>query len=71
MTGIPNYPTVKISKLKLVSYSLLPEQERNEKKLNNFVFNKKQKGTAIPLQAQTGPEGSRSLTIPDFNTIDA
>ena len=43
MTGIPNYPTVKISKLKLVSYSLLPEQERNEKKLNNFVLIKSKK----------------------------
>jgi len=34
MTGIP---TVKIPKLQLVSYSLPPEQERNEK-LNNSVY---------------------------------
>jgi len=27
------------------------------------------KGKAIPLQAWTGPEGSRSLKIPDFKTI--
>jgi hypothetical protein len=26
-------------------------------------------GKAIPLQAWTGPEGSRSLRIPDFKTI--
>jgi hypothetical protein len=26
------------------------------------------KGKAIPLQALTGPEGSRSLRLPDFNT---
>jgi hypothetical protein len=26
-------------------------------------------GKAIPLQAWTGPEGSRSLSIPDFKTI--
>jgi hypothetical protein len=27
------------------------------------------KGKAIPLQAWTGPEGSRNLRLPDFNTI--
>jgi hypothetical protein len=25
---------------------------------------------AIPLQALTGPEGSRKLRLPDFKTID-
>jgi len=29
----------------------------------------KSKGKAIPLQAWTGPEGSRRLRIPDFKTI--
>jgi hypothetical protein len=28
------------------------------------------KGKAIPLQALTGPEGSRRLRLPDFMTID-
>jgi hypothetical protein len=28
------------------------------------------KGKAIPLQAWTRPEGSRSLRLPDFKTID-
>jgi hypothetical protein len=28
------------------------------------------KGKAIPIQAWTGPEGSRRLTFPDFKTID-
>jgi hypothetical protein len=28
-----------------------------------------QKGKAIPLQAWTGPEGSRTLKFPDFKTI--
>ena len=28
------------------------------------------KGKAIPLQAWTGPEGSRRLRLPDFKTID-
>jgi len=27
------------------------------------------KGKAIPLQAWTGPEGSKSLRLPDFKTI--
>jgi hypothetical protein len=27
------------------------------------------KGKAIPLQASTGPEGSRRLGFPDFNTV--
>jgi hypothetical protein len=29
----------------------------------------KGKGKAIPLQAWTGPEGSRRLRLPDFMTI--
>ena len=29
----------------------------------------KGKGKAIPLQAETGPEGSRRLRFPDFKTI--
>jgi len=28
----------------------------------------RQKGKAVPLQAWTGPEGSRKLTLPDFMT---
>jgi hypothetical protein len=30
---------------------------------------KKVKGKTIPLQAWTGPEGSRRLMLPDFKTI--
>jgi len=30
----------------------------------------KGKGKAIPLQAWTGPEGSRRLRFPDFKTVD-
>ena len=29
----------------------------------------KGKGKAVPLQAWTGPEGSRRLRFPDFKTI--
>jgi hypothetical protein len=33
------------------------------------IFCKVKKGKAIPLQAWTGPEGSRRLRLPDFKTI--
>jgi hypothetical protein len=34
-----------------------------------LLRNGKGKGKAIPLQALTGPEGSRRLRLPDFKTI--
>jgi hypothetical protein len=37
--------------------------------LNWCQKSKKGKGKAIPLQALTGPEGSRRLRLPDFKTI--
>ena len=33
------------------------------------LYKGKGKGKAIPLQAWTGPEGSRRLRLPDFKTI--
>jgi len=30
---------------------------------------KKEKGKAVPLQAWTGPDGSRTLRLPDFVTM--
>jgi len=33
------------------------------------MVNVKKKGKAIPLQAWTGPEGSRRLRFPDFKKI--
>ena len=41
--------------------------------LKNCVYHiirSKGKGKAIPLQAWTGPEGSRMLRLSDFKTID-
>jgi len=34
-----------------------------------FLSIRNGKGKAIPLQAWTGPEGSRKLRLPDFKTI--
>ena len=34
-----------------------------------YIYKGKGKGKAIPLQAWTGPEGSRMLRLPDFNII--
>jgi hypothetical protein len=34
-----------------------------------FIVKEKRKGKAIPLQAWTGPEGSRRLKLSDFKTI--
>jgi len=33
------------------------------------IVNSRAKGKAIPLQAWTGPEGSRRLRLRDFKTI--
>ena len=33
-----------------------------------FIYDVKRKGKAVPLQAWTGPEGSRKLRFPDFVT---
>jgi len=33
------------------------------------IYQSYKKGKAIPLQAWTGPEGSRKLRFPDFKTI--
>jgi hypothetical protein len=36
----------------------------------SYIYGKgKGKGKAIPLQAWTGPEGSRRFRLPDFMTI--
>jgi hypothetical protein len=35
----------------------------------SLIYIKHHKDQAIPLQAWTGPEGSRRLRLPDFKTI--
>jgi hypothetical protein len=34
--------------------------------MNEYIMYTVKKGKAIPLQAWTGPEGSRRLRLPDF-----
>jgi hypothetical protein len=41
----------------------------NEVIVSCYVYDACEKGKAIPLQALTGPEGSRRLRLPDFVTI--
>jgi hypothetical protein len=36
--------------------------------INRSVYSYKGKGEAVPLQASSGPEGSRKLRFPDFMT---
>jgi hypothetical protein len=36
--------------------------------LSHYVIIKGRKGKAVPLQAWSGPEGSRKLMFPDFMT---
>jgi hypothetical protein len=43
--------------------------EENTHFIFNNVFPKVVKGKAIPLQAWTGPEGSRRLRLPDLKTV--
>jgi hypothetical protein len=42
---------------------------KTRKTAENKIIND-YKGKAIPLQALTGPEGSRRLRLPDFKTTD-
>jgi len=47
-----------------------PKYENGERKSRtNRELEEMSKGKAIPLQAWTGPEGSRKLRLPDFKTI--
>ena len=41
----------------------------NEGNLRRVQADKEVKGKANPLQAWTGPEGSRRLTLPDIKTV--
>ena len=53
-----------------ISYFINVARYKKEFKIHLRVKGKG-KGKAIPLQAWTGPEGSRRLRLPDFMTIGA
>ena len=57
---------------KSVNWILQQQQQQNDdndnKKNNNNNNNNNNKGKAVPLQAWSGPEGSRKLRFPDFMT---
>ena len=45
-----------------------PENGDNKTALLSGAYKSKGKGKAVPLQAWSGPEGSRKLRFPDFMT---
>jgi hypothetical protein len=50
--------------------NLYPDDADNKSLLNtgnHLIDCKKVKGKAVPLQARSGPEGSRNLKIPRFH----
>jgi hypothetical protein len=59
------------TKLK-IQKAFVKETFHYRKQITDKTFNKLSyfiKGKAIPLQALTGPEGSRRVRLPDFKTI--
>ena len=46
------------------NFSTRPPQQT----LTSYAYKGKGKGKAVPLQARSGPEGSRKLSFPDFVT---
>jgi len=58
-----NYNNNNKIKFKLI-YVLNQQPEGQMKKINKYIL----KGKAVPLQAWSGPDGSRKLRFPDFMT---
>jgi hypothetical protein len=50
-----------------VSYTNFDKMDGQQNKTQHIIA--KGKGKAIPVQAWTGPEGSRRLRFPDFKTV--
>jgi hypothetical protein len=67
MESLKNGPTGRIFKKKWLYFVLNIDEKNTGRQSVNFSAMCKQ---AIPLQAMTGPEGSRRLRLPDFKTID-
>jgi hypothetical protein len=58
-----------LSSLKMEVICLLYSHTFKEFCIDVLFVKKHSKCKAIPLQAWTGPEGSRRLRLPDFKTI--
>jgi hypothetical protein len=54
--------------VKKIPLQLTHAHEQSSGQYSDYSLSKG-KGKSIPLQAWTGPEGSRSLRFPDFMTI--
>jgi hypothetical protein len=52
-----------------VTLDFICDLDRKEYHATLLASKVKGKGKAIPVQAWKGPEGSRRLRLPDFNTI--
>jgi len=53
-----------------ISHKQLNTNKMGElKKIHNLTLSLRSKGKAVPLQAWSGPEGSRKLRFPDFMTM--
>jgi len=78
LNSVPQDSTTRFISLHCISYPFLWKiiNQAMEQKIRWSVNNlrlfigsrKKNKGKAVPLQAWTGPEGSRKLRLPDFVT---
>jgi hypothetical protein len=55
-----------LCEIKVIQFSGIPGGSVGRKKTSRKYC----KGKAIPLQAWTGPEGSRRKRLPDFKTTD-
>jgi hypothetical protein len=55
--------------LVLLRTAQTPLNSEEYQRIRNYRFMNMQKSKAIPLQAWTGPEGSRRLRLPVLNTI--
>jgi hypothetical protein len=51
--------------------TLLRVERRVLAKFKYYYITNKRKGKAVPLQAWSGPEGSRKLRFPDYMTTAA
>jgi hypothetical protein len=57
-----------VSRNSVMNTNNVPATEQSFKEVR-YVYRGRVKGQAIPVQAWTGPKGSRRLRLPGFKTI--